>query len=333
MTDVPRTRNSQEPGVSRRAVVTGAGGFVGSHLVEALLARGESVVGVDCFTPYYDPEAKRHNLEAALAHDAFSLVETDLREADLMPVVEGADTVYHQAAQPGVRLSWSDGFGEYASHNVLATQRLLEAARDSNVARFVYASSSSVYGNQDRYPTVESDLPRPYSPYGVTKLAAEHLCGLYAENWGLHTIALRYFTVFGPRQRPDMSIHRLCEAVLTGAPFPRFGDGTQVREFTYVGDIVAANLRAADAAVAPGTVVNIAGGGEITLNDLIATVGELAGTPVAIEDHPAQAGDAKRNGGATDRADALLGWQPAVGLRDGIAAQLSWHADRPQFAL
>ena len=176
-----------------------------------------------------------------------------------------------------MRLSWSDGFSEYASHNVLATQRLLEAARDAEVRRFVYASSSSVYGNQDRYPTVETDLPRPYSPYGVTKLAAEHLCGLYAENWGLSTVSLRYFTVFGPRQRPDMSIHRLCEAVGTGASFPRFGDGTQVREFTYVADIVAANLAAADADVAPGTVVNIAGGGEITLNGLIAMVGELAG--------------------------------------------------------
>jgi UDP-glucuronate 4-epimerase len=316
------------PTSSRRVVVTGAGGFVGSHLVETLLARGDTVVGIDCFTPYYDPGAKRQNLDRACDHAAFTLVDADLRDTDLMPVLEGVDTVFHQAAQPGVRLSWSDGFGEYASHNVLATQRLLEAARDSEVRRIVYASSSSVYGNQDRYPTVETDLPRPYSPYGVTKLAAEHLCGLYAENWGLHTIALRYFTVFGPRQRPDMSIYRLCEAALTGATFPRFGDGEQIREFTYVADIVAANLCAADAVVEAGTVVNIAGGGEITLNELIRSVGELAGTAVGIEDHPAQAGDARRNGGATDRARALLGWEPEVGLRDGIASQLAWHADR-----
>ena len=192
----------------------------------------------------------------------------------------------------------------------------------------MYASSSSVYGNQERYPTVETDLPRPYSPYGVTKLAAEHLCGLYAENWGVHTVALRYFTVFGPRQRPDMSIHRLCEAALTGASFPRFGDGRQVREFTYVADIVAANLGAAEAKVAAGTVVNIAGGGEIELNGLIDTVSELAGSAVEIENHPAQAGDARRNGGATTAARDLLGWAPQVGLRDGIAAQLAWHADR-----
>jgi len=313
---------------SRRVIVTGAAGFVGSHLVDTLLDQGDTVVGIDCFTPYYDPDTKRQNLARALDHDAFTLVEADLREADLLPLVEGVDTVFHQAAQPGVRLSWSDGFGEYASHNVLATQRLLEAAQSAEVRRVVYASSSSVYGNQDRYPTVETDLPRPYSPYGVTKLAAEHLCNLYAENWGLDTISLRYFTVFGPRQRPDMSIHRLCEAALTGASFPRFGDGRQVREFTYVADIVAANLCAADANVAPGTVVNIAGGGEIELNDLIATVAELAGTELEIENHPAQAGDARRNGGTTDRAHAQLGWAPEVGLREGIAAQLAWHADR-----
>jgi nucleoside-diphosphate-sugar epimerase len=313
---------------SRRNVVTGAAGFVGSHLVDTLLARGDTVVGVDCFTPYYEPDAKRANLADARDHDAFTLVEADLRDAELRPILEGVDTVYHQAAQPGVRLSWSDGFGEYASHNVLATQRLLEAAHHARVRRVVYASSSSVYGNQDRYPTVETDLPRPYSPYGVTKLAAEHLCGLYAENWGLDTVSLRYFTVFGPRQRPDMSIHRLCEAALTGASFPRFGDGHQVREFTYVADIVAANLCAADAAVPAGRVVNIAGGGEIELNDLIDTVAQLAGTEVRIEERPAQAGDARRNGGATARARQLLGWEPQVGLHDGIAAQLAWHADR-----
>ncbi len=312
----------------RHVVVTGAGGFVGSHLVDTLLARGDTVTGVDCFTPYYDPEAKRANLAEALARPGFRLVEADLRDVELTAILDGADAVFHQAAQPGVRLSWSDGFGEYATHNVLATQRLLEAARDTEVRRVVYASSSSVYGNQERYPTVETDLPRPYSPYGVTKLAAEHLCGLYAENWGVSTVALRYFTVFGPRQRPDMSIHRLCEAALTGGTFPRFGDGEQVREFTYVADIVAANLAAADADVAPGTVVNIAGGGEILLNQLIAMVGELAATEVAIENHPAQAGDAKRNGGATDRARALLGWEPQVGLRDGVAAQLAWHRSR-----
>jgi nucleoside-diphosphate-sugar epimerase len=192
----------------------------------------------------------------------------------------------------------------------------------------VYASSSSVYGNQARYPTVETDLPAPFSPYGVTKLAAEHLCGLYAENWGVHTVSLRYFTVFGPRQRPDMSIHRLCQAAIDGSTFPRYGDGTQIREFTYVADIAAANVAAADADVAPGTYVNVAGGAEITLNDLIALVGDVAGTTVAVAPEPKKAGDSVRNGGAIGRARELFDWEPRVSLRDGIAAQIAWHRAR-----
>jgi nucleoside-diphosphate-sugar epimerase len=316
-----------------RAVVTGVAGFVGSHLAEALIARGDAVVGVDCFTPYYRRADKEANLTALRASDRFSFVEADLRTTPMTPLLDQTDVVFHQAAQAGVRLSWSDGFADYVGHNVLATQRLLEgivAAR--HPIRVVYASSSSVYGNQPRYPTTETDLPRPYSPYGVTKLAAEHLCGLYAENWGVQTVSLRYFTVFGPRQRPDMSIQRLCESVLRARPFPRYGDGTQVREFTYVDDIVDANLRAAATDVAPGTFMNVAGGGEITLNELIDLVGELAGTPVPVEPNDTQAGDAMRNGGATDRAAELLGWEPKTSLRDGVAAQLAWNRSRVEFA-
>jgi nucleoside-diphosphate-sugar epimerase len=313
-----------------RTLVTGAAGFVGSHLTEALLARGDSVLGVDCFTPYYDRIDKEENVAAAFAHDDFELIEADLRTTDIAELLDGVDVVFHQAAQAGVRLSWSAGFADYVGHNVLATQRLLEAVHSARPsARVVYASSSSVYGNQARYPTTETDLPRPYSPYGVTKLGAEHLCGLYAENWGVHTVALRYFTVFGPRQRPDMSIHRLCEAAVRGTPFPRYGDGTQIREFTYVDDIVAANLAAADREMTPGSYVNIAGGAEITLNDLIALVEDVAGSPVAIEPGPRQAGDSFRNGGSIARARDVLGWEPQVSLRDGIAAQVAWHRSRP----
>jgi UDP-glucuronate 4-epimerase len=312
-----------------RALVTGSAGFVGSHLFDALLARGDDVLGVDCFTPYYDEGTKRSNLEDALASPRASFVEADLRAAPLDALLDGVDVVFHQAAQAGVRHSWSDGFADYVGHNVLATQRLLEAVqRRTGTCRFVYASSSSVYGNQARYPVRESDLPAPFSPYGVTKLAGEHLCGLYAENWGVPAVALRYFTVFGPRQRPDMSIYRLCEAALRGDVFTRYGDGEQVREFTYVDDIVAANLAAADAGVAPGTYLNVAGGAEITLNALVALVEELAGAPVKLDLRPAAAGDARRNGGAIERARELLGWEPQVSLRDGIARQLAWHRER-----
>jgi nucleoside-diphosphate-sugar epimerase len=304
-----------------RALVTGVAGFVGSHLADALLARGDAVVGVDCFTPYYDRATKEANLPAAAN---FEFVEQDLRTAEIEPLLDGADVVFHQAAQAGVRLSWSHGFADYVGHNVLATQRLLEAVVVARpTARVIYASSSSIYGNQPAYPVGERALPAPFSPYGVTKLAAEHLCGLYAANAGIQTASLRYFTVFGPRQRPDMSIYRLCEAALNGTAFPLYGDGTQVREFTYVDDIVRANLLAADADVAPGFVCNIAGGAEITLRDLIELVGELAGAPVKINEQNAQAGDTMRNAGDITLARKHLGWEPQVTLADGIRAQLA----------
>jgi UDP-glucuronate 4-epimerase len=310
-----------------RVLVTGAAGFVGSHLVDALVARGDRVLGVDCFTPYYDVAQKRANA-AAIADPAVELLDVDLRVAAIEPLLDGIDVVFHQAAQPGVRLSWSSGFHEYVEQNVIVTQRLLEALRIAGSRPFVYASSSSVYGHQERYPTREDDLPAPFSPYGVTKLAGEHLCAVYAANWGLPTVALRYFTVFGPRQRPDMSIYRLCEAALTGGTFPRYGDGSQIREFTYVSDIVDGNLAAATAGVAPGTVVNLAGGGEITLAELVVLVGDLAGAPVAVDVRPAEPGDSQRNGGAVDRARELFGWESRVSLREGIETQLAWHRSR-----
>lgn len=312
-----------------RALVTGAAGFVGSTLADALLARGDAVLGVDCFTPYYERSSKADNLAAARSHPNFTLVEADLRECVIEPLLDGVDVVFHQAAQAGVRLSWSNGFADYVGHNVLATQRLLEAVQAARPeVRVVYASSSSVYGNQNSYPVEETFLPKPFSPYGVTKLAAEHLCTLYAENWNLHTVSLRYFTVFGPRQRPDMSIHRLCEAAISGDPFPRYGDGSQIREFTFVDDIVRANLLAADADVAPGTYLNISGGGEITLHALIEMVGDCNGALVEVDAQPKQAGDAFRNGGSIARAQSLLGWEPQVSLRDGVARQLAWHRSR-----
>ena len=311
-----------------RALVTGVAGFIGSTLADTLLARGDRVLGADCFTPYYARTDKEANLADARRSDRFELTESDLRTCDIDALLDGVDVVFHQGAQAGVRLSWSDGFADYAGHNILATQRLLEAAKRAGHTKVVYASSSSVYGNAIAYPTTEDDLPRPHSPYGVTKLAAEHLCNLYAANWNLPTVSLRYFTVYGPRQRPDMAIHRLLAAALAGDSFPLYGDGSAVRDFTFVGDVVAANLAAADRDTAPGTVVNIAGGSSITMNDLLALATDVVGQAPTIDRQPNQPGDVARTGGTTDRARQLLGWEPSTDLREGLTAQAAWHRAR-----
>lgn len=310
------------------ALVTGAAGFIGSHLVERLLDEGATVRAVDCFTPYYDKDQKRANAEGFMANPRCEWIVEDLRVADLDAMCDDIDVIFHQAGQPGVRLSWSDGFGDYVEHNVVATQRLLEAAVNGDIERFVYASSSSVYGNLKEYPTTEEAVPAPYSPYGVTKLAAEQLCSLYATNWGLPTVSLRYFTVFGPRQRPDMAMHRLIEAALNGSSFPLFGDGNQVREFTYVEDVVAANLMAARRSPPPGTVVNVAGSEPVTLRQVIDVVGDLVGRPVALDQYPPQAGDVRRTGGSTQLARTHLGWAPQFPLETGLKAQVDWHLAR-----
>ena len=308
-------------------LVTGAAGFIGSQLAARLAGEGREVTGIDAFTDYYDLTTKRANAEAAQGVGV-ELVEADLRTVDLAPLLDGVDTVFHQAAQPGVRASWDHRFADYATHNVLATQRLLEAARHAGVQRFVYASSSSIYGNALEYPTTEDTTPTPFSPYGVTKLSGEHLCRAYAHNFGFSAVSLRYFTVYGPRQRPDMSMHRLFEAALDGSAFPLYGNGTQVREFTHVTDVIAANLLAATSSVEPGAVFNISGGSEIALQDLIAAIEEVAGAAIRLDRRPPQPGDVQRNGGDTTRARDELGWSPAVGLADGLQSQLDWHRSR-----
>jgi nucleoside-diphosphate-sugar epimerase len=308
-----------------KALVTGAAGFIGSTLVERLLDDGHVVVGLDCFTDYYEPAVKRRNIEAASASNSYLMLDLDLRTADLEPVLEDVDVVFHQAGQPGVRLSWDRGFETYDSCNVLATQRLLEACCRSGVGRVVYASSSSVYGNATRYPVTEDVLPAPHSPYGVTKLAGEHLCGLYAANYGLSVVSLRYFTVYGPRQRPDMAIHRLIEAALDDRPFPLYGDGSHIRDFTFVDDVVHANVLACAADVPPGTVLNVCGSGCTKMSDLIAAVGAAVGRDAQIDRLPAQPGDVLRTGGDSSRAADLLGWTPIHGLEEGIRLQTAWH--------
>ena len=311
-----------------RTLVTGVAGFVGSHLAEALVSEGHDVVGVDSFTDYYRVEQKRQNVTELTGSSRFQLVEADLVTQELDALTADTDVVFHLAGQPGVRLSWEREFMQYAERNVVATQRLLEACRRREIERFVYASSSSVYGNAERYPTDETDLPQPFSPYGVTKLAGEHLCGLYASNWGVPAVSLRYFTVYGPRQRPDMAFHRVVEAARRGAPFTLFGSGEQVRDFTYVGDVVAANLAAASADVAPGTVVNIAGGNSTSMLEVIDLIGEIVGTPVRVERSSSQRGDVERTGGSTARAAALLNWAPTIDIGEGLRRQIEWHDRR-----
>lgn len=310
-----------------RALVTGAAGFIGSHLVERLATASWDVVAVDCMTPYYDVAQKEDNLAAARRSPTVEFHDDDLRTADLEVLLESVDVVFHQAGQPGVRASW-EAFDSYVEHNMLATHRLLEAARSSTVSRVVFASSSSIYGSIGSYPTREDALPRPHSPYGVTKLAAEHLCGVYARNWGVPTVALRYFTVFGPRQRPDMAMHRVIEAAFGGHSFPIFGTGAQIRDFTYVDDVVDANIAAATADVVPGTAINIAGGGSTSLADVIKTVERLTGRTVALDRRPVQPGDVDRTGGGIDKAKALLGWSPRVPVDEGLERQVEWHSRR-----
>lgn len=313
------------------ALVTGAAGFIGSHLCEALLAEGHDVRGVDAFTPAYDTDVKKRNVRTIGTDPAFDLIRADLRTAELAPLLDGVDVVFHLAGQPGVRPSWAAGFRPYVEHNVIATQRLLDAAQDHRaLRRFVYASSSSVYGNAARYPTRETDTPRPHSPYGVTKLAGEHMCGVYGVNCGVPTTMLRYFTVYGPRQRPDMGIHRFVAAALLGMPLPVYGDGSQVRDFTFVSDVVAATMRAGVTDLSPGTVVNIAGGDSISVNDLLDLVERETGREIAIRRLPMQAGDVEETGGSIELAGELLGWRPLVSIEHGVAAQVAWQRKAPR---
>ena len=308
------------------AVVTGAAGFIGSHLSEALVARGLDVVGVDAFTDYYAPAIKRRNVEGLLAGPRFRLLEIDLATGALDALPARPRWVFHLAAQPGVRASWGREFATYTTQNVLATQRLLEHVKEAGTERVVVASSSSVYGDAEALPTGETDLPRPFSPYGVTKLAAEHLALLYARNFGVPAVAMRYFTVYGPRQRPDMGFHKFITALLADAPIGVYGDGEQTRDFTFVADAVAANIAAAERGV-PGTAYNVGGGSRVSVNDVLARLGRLADRAPRIERGPAQPGDPRDTGADIARAGRDLDWQPRVTLDEGLARQFAWQRE------
>jgi len=305
-------------------VVTGAAGFVGSHLVQRLLAQGRSVVGVDCFDDYYNRTSKEGNLAEARRDPNFRLVEQDLLGFDPSTVLEPGCRVFHLAAQPGVRGSWGANFERYLRNNVLATQRLLEATVRVRPQRFVYASSSSIYGEQPTGPTSETATPNPVSPYGVTKLAGEHLARLYAQAYGLSVVSLRFFTVYGPGQRPDMAFHRFIEAIRAGKPITLYGDGRQTRDFTFVDDIVDGILSAGQTEAVEGA-FNLGGGTPAPLTEVLRILGDLAGHPIESRPGEAPPGDPRTTWADTRRARELLGFRPRVALADGLRRQWDWQ--------
>ena len=308
-----------------RCLVTGAAGFIGSHLGERLVRDGHEVLGLDAFTDNYPRAQKEANLAALRGGERFSLLEADLATADLAPLLAGVDYVFHLAGQPGVRPSWGASFPEYLRNNVLATQRLLEAAKGVSFKKLIYASSSSVYGDAETLPTPETALPRPVSPYGVTKLAAEHLCLLYWRNYGLPVVALRYFTVYGPRQRPDMAFHKFIRALLAGEEITVYGDGEQTRDFTYVADAAEGTVRAAFAEVV-GEVFNLGGGSRVSVNQVLRLLASILGRAARLRYVEAQRGDARHTAADTSRAALELGYAPAVLLATGLRAEAEWLA-------
>jgi UDP-glucuronate 4-epimerase len=305
--------------VAIRSLVTGAAGFIGSHLAETLRSRGDDVAAVDSFTDYYDPDRKREN-----ARD-LDVLDFDLETGDLDVLVGDVDRIFHLAGQPGVRASFGAGFEVYVRRNVLVTARVFEAAARNGV-RVTYASSSSIYGDAEAYPTPEDVQPRPISPYGVTKLSCEHLAYAYARS-GLDAVGLRYFTVYGPRQRPDMAFTRMLEALASGSTFPLYGNGSASRSFTYVDDAVSGTIAAMERGEA-GLIYNIGGGEEASMTDVFELAGRVSGRTLRIERLDAAPGDVRRTRADGTRAAAHLGWVASTPLAEGLAEHWKWVADR-----
>ena len=306
-----------------RILVTGVAGFIGSHLAERLIKEGHQVIGVDCFTDYYSREIKESNIKMLRTENSFDFHDADLLEINLENVLQNIDVVFHEAAQAGVRVSWGASFRIYTENNVRATQRLLEAAKTARLQKFIFASSSSVYGDAESYPTTEDMKPLPISPYGVTKLAAEHLCYLYHKNYGIPIVILRYFTVYGPRQRPDMAFHKFIKAILNNDEIPVFGDGEQTRDFTYIDDIVDGNISAMNTPVV-GEVFNIGGGSRITVNDTIEIIERVCEKKAEIKYIEKQKGDVIHTAADISKAKRLLDYVPKFDVEKGIANEVTW---------
>jgi len=310
-----------------KALITGVAGFIGSTLAERLLDQGVDVVGIDCFTDYYPRSMKERNLSGALARRGFRFVEARIQDADLASLVADRTHVFHLAAQAGVRKSWGRDFAVYTVNNIEATQVLLEAVTNApRLERIVYASSSSVYGDNTPMPFREDALPQPVSPYGVSKLAAEQLCYLYFANYSVPAVSLRYFTVYGPRQRPDMGFHKFIKATLRGEPITLYGDGEQTRDFTFVQDAVSATIAAAERGV-PGRVYNIGGGSRVSVNQVLELIGRVGGRTPLVTVDAAQKGDMRHTYADTSLARADLAFAPSVSLEQGLAAEYQWLSD------
>jgi nucleoside-diphosphate-sugar epimerase len=306
-----------------KALVTGAAGFIGSHLSAALLDSGASVTGIDCFTDYYSRAVKEANLGTVKERSGFSFVEAALQDVDLTALLAGVTHVFHLAGQAGVRKSWGADFDVYIRDNIQATQRLLEALARMPIQKYVYSSSSSVYGNHVPLPMREDTYLQPLSPYGVTKLAGEHLGNLYCANHGVPVVSLRYFTVYGPRQRPDMAFQRFLTAARDGTPITMYGDGEQTRDFTFVADIVAANMAAA-AQGRPGSVYNIGGGARVTLSHVLDLIRDVTGKTIEVRREPEQKGDMRHTYADTSAARRDLDFSPRVTLENGLDQQYRW---------